>query len=79
MAPLMLALLLGSPIVPTDNSRLLDAAKAEEPSSGVSAGVGIRIPHTMHGPVPSDLDFVVPTPTRKDREEIFSFWISMFR
>jgi outer membrane protein insertion porin family len=46
----------------------------------VSAGVGLRIVVPMMGPVPIALDFGVPiVRAPQDREQVFSFWVGLFR
>ncbi len=46
----------------------------------VSAGVGLRIVVPMMGPVPIALDFGFPIVRGPhDREQIFSFWVGLFR
>jgi outer membrane protein assembly complex protein YaeT len=46
----------------------------------VSAGVGVRIVVPMLGPVPIALDFGFPIVKGPgDKEQIFSFWVGMFR
>ena len=44
------------------------------------AGVGLRIVVPMMGPVPIALDFGFPIVRGPDdREQIFSFWVGLFR
>jgi outer membrane protein assembly complex protein YaeT len=46
----------------------------------VSAGVGLRLVVPMLGPVPIALDFGFPiVKGPQDREQIFSFWVGLFR
>src|SRR5207253_679771 len=46
----------------------------------VSAGFGLRITVPQLGPVPIALDFGFPiVHSSQDREQIFSFWIGLFR
>jgi outer membrane protein assembly complex protein YaeT len=46
----------------------------------VSAGVGLRIIVPMLGPVPIALDFGFPiVKGPSDREQVFSFWVGLFR
>jgi outer membrane protein assembly complex protein YaeT len=46
----------------------------------VSAGVGLRIVVPMMGPVPIALDFGFPIVRAEgDREQMFSFWVGVFR
>jgi outer membrane protein assembly factor BamA len=46
----------------------------------VSAGVGLRIIVPMLGPVPIALDFGFPiVKAANDREQLFSFWVGLFR
>jgi outer membrane protein insertion porin family len=46
----------------------------------VSAGVGLRIVVPMMGPVPIALDFGFPiVRAPQDREQVFSFWVGLFR
>lgn len=46
----------------------------------VSAGVGLRIIVPMLGPVPIALDFGFPIiKAENDREQLFSFWVGLFR
>jgi outer membrane protein insertion porin family len=46
----------------------------------VSAGFGLRITVPMMGPVPIALDFGFPiVRAPQDREQIFSFWVGLFR
>jgi outer membrane protein assembly factor BamA len=46
----------------------------------VSAGVGMRIVVPMLGPVPIALDFGFPiVKGPQDKEQVFSFWVGMFR
>jgi outer membrane protein insertion porin family len=81
MTPLMLALLLGSPIVPTEGGSVeIGAEKTEETRNGISAGVGMCIPVCNPGPVPIAFDFGFPIVRGpNDREQVFKFWIGLFR
>src|SRR5262249_3630011 len=46
----------------------------------VAAGVGARIVVPMLGPVPIALDFGFPiVKANGDRDQLFSFWVGMFR
>jgi outer membrane protein assembly factor BamA len=46
----------------------------------VTAGFGVRIVVPMMGPVPIALDFGFPiVQAPGDREQIFSFWVGLFR
>jgi len=46
----------------------------------VTAGIGLRISVPALGPVPIALDFGIPlVKAPQDREQIFSFWVGMFR
>jgi outer membrane protein insertion porin family len=46
----------------------------------VSAGFGLRVTVPMLGPVPIALDFGFPIiKAPEDRQQIFSFWVGMFR
>jgi outer membrane protein insertion porin family len=46
----------------------------------VSAGVGLRITVPMMGPVPIALDFGFPiVRAESDRQQIFSFWVGLYR
>jgi outer membrane protein insertion porin family len=46
----------------------------------VSAGVGMRLVVPMLGPVPIALDFGFPiVKGPNDKEQVFSFWVGMFR
>lgn len=62
----------------------LDSGTVESKASihdyRVSAGVGLRITVPMMGPVPIALDFGFPiVRAQSDREQIFSFWVGLYR
>ena len=69
MTSLLLALVIGSPILPT-----ADGAPAATPDTTPSLGI-MGIPNP--GPVPITFDFGFPVST--DREKSVEYWLSLFR